>query len=177
MRKPILKLYDLSEIIILETWPVNGMVSHGWPSASDLVHHLVWIWLELFPFLELSKMKYFVKDTINELWNLESCTELLSRNGQFVQYRNMPSCSNYQYLFPGTYRSNLLDAGILIPWFGFQVIINITFIQEYLASYLVYEISETNYSSVGLVGETLVISWRGTAFFLLSSCRVLPPLS
>ncbi len=65
-----------------------------------------------------------------------------------------------------------LCAGISIPWFGYQGGINAIFIQEYLASYLVYGaqktqyehsrkigISETNYLMVGLVGEIIPLMW------------------
>ncbi len=59
---------------------------------------------------------------------------------------------------------NMLVEGILIPWFRFHVRINTIFIQDYLASLWCTEdvfkhsgkigISETSYSSVGLVADT-----------------------
>jgi hypothetical protein len=55
-------------------------------------------------------MQYIIEELRNGVWNL-----LLRYVCEIVSlYRNMPSSSNYQYLFCGTNRSILLVAGILI---------------------------------------------------------------
>jgi hypothetical protein len=53
-------------------------------------------------------------------------------------FMNMPSYSNYQYLFCVTNRSILLVAGILTSLFGFQIRISTIFLQDYLASYFLH---------------------------------------
>jgi hypothetical protein len=66
-------------------------------------------------------MQYFVRELRIEYQNLESSFEILLLNGQFLQYRNIPSYRIYQYFFRVFNLDILHVAGISISLFGSQV--------------------------------------------------------
>jgi hypothetical protein len=126
-----------------------------------IVNITVFDLIELFK-TELSKLYYIVEKWRNDSLNMESLNEILSENGQFLQYHIII------FFFVVLIKSCLLQD--LDPLFGSQVKNKQHLHSRQLAFYLVYGsegmvqaysretgISESNHNRliVGLVGETI----------------------
>jgi hypothetical protein len=93
----VIHCYWIDENMSCINKPLLGII------YQTFIFVLIWafyVWIE--------KLKYLIRKLRIESQNLGSFLEILSWKGQFVQYWNMPSYSNYQYLFHNSYQSILL---------------------------------------------------------------------
>ncbi len=111
-----------------------GLMSYSLESCISR-HSLLCLDLFELTTLELSKCSISVFHQRTEKWNLESFVKC-----QFVQYRNMPSYSNYQLISWYLYRSILL---VFLIWISSQNKHHLRSRLQYLVSYLVYSAQMT----------------------------------